>query len=350
MGAHFINKYLFPGGVGVSLSFAISGFLIAHVMLEESASTQHISLKNFYLRRIFRLYPVIVVYVFIVLIYMALEGKLPHDYILQTLSVLFYFANYIYPHLLFEKANVLPHVHLWSASVQEHFYIVFPICFFLAARRRRLLLAIVALSCVLPLIARLIYVHGQPLGIVEQYKLVAHMETQYRIDAIGYGALLALLYHSARGQRFLTLFYHPSVLIFAAIILPINLLFPDPVFHSTWAFSIQSIVLTIVLAHILLSPRKITLFLVKVLDSAPFVWIGRRSYSLYVWHAFCDHMLEGLLPNASPFIYSPLLFGLCFVVAAMSYSFLEMPFVRLRYRFGSRDAAPAAHKGFAVAG
>src|ERR1700679_2982959 len=65
---HLVNASLFPGGLGVLIFFVISGFLITRLMLVEYKATGTMSLRNFYLRRIFRLYPAVLTYTAIIIV------------------------------------------------------------------------------------------------------------------------------------------------------------------------------------------------------------------------------------------------------------------------------------------
>jgi peptidoglycan/LPS O-acetylase OafA/YrhL len=65
--AHFVNPKLFPGGLGVEVFFIISGFLITRLLLAEQRDTGTVSLRMFYVRRICRLYPVIIVFAGVVI-------------------------------------------------------------------------------------------------------------------------------------------------------------------------------------------------------------------------------------------------------------------------------------------
>src|SRR5579871_6236686 len=94
MSSHFLSPRVFPGGLGVLVFFVVSGFLIARLLLAELNSAGSISLGNFYLRRFFRLYPVILVYAIVVITFSALNSR-PLDWY-EPLSALFYFANYVY--------------------------------------------------------------------------------------------------------------------------------------------------------------------------------------------------------------------------------------------------------------
>ena len=129
MASHFVNPHLIPGGFGVLVFFVISGFLITRQLFAELKQANCVSIKNFYLRRVFRLYPVIVVYTLVsVSVYAAGGHKITWS---EPLSALFYFANYLYAYYTIpgHTGGSMPFGIFWSLSVEEHFYLFFPLLF-----------------------------------------------------------------------------------------------------------------------------------------------------------------------------------------------------------------------------
>ncbi|MBE7158986.1 MAG: acyltransferase family protein, partial [Rhodospirillales bacterium] len=139
LAAHFIDDRLFPGGLGVYVFFVISGFLITRLLLAEHKTTGHVSLPSFYFRRVLRLFPVIIVFTLVILGLHLWLGR-PID-LLEPASGLAYFANYLYAWMDRNGvATQMPFGIFWSLSVEEHFYILFPVTLILAgANPRRLL-------------------------------------------------------------------------------------------------------------------------------------------------------------------------------------------------------------------
>ncbi|MGC1297760.1 MAG: acyltransferase, partial [Alloacidobacterium sp.] len=132
----WLQKY---GSRGVDLFFALSGLLICTRLLEEEQLTGTIRLKNFYLRRLFRIQPAVLVYLATICLLM-LAGALQHAWggILFGLLLV---RNYFPLHLVTRDYYT---GHIWSLSVEEHFYLFLP--FFL--RRVRNHRATILLSCV----------------------------------------------------------------------------------------------------------------------------------------------------------------------------------------------------------
>ena len=115
-----------PGGLGVTIFFFLSGYLITTLILDEQTRTETINVRHFYLRRAFRLLPPLLITLAIAYTLVA-AGLLGGGFSWGGLtSQLFYFANYY--GIFFAHENSIPDGTgiLWSLAVEEHFYIVFP--------------------------------------------------------------------------------------------------------------------------------------------------------------------------------------------------------------------------------
>jgi peptidoglycan/LPS O-acetylase OafA/YrhL len=121
-------SFVFNGPFGVNIFFVISGFLITWLLLQEEArsDTHQISLRKFYIRRVFRIFPA---YYFLLLVYalLSIAGFL-------HLSSTTWIASLTYTRQFFPEANVT--THLWSLSVEECFYLIWPVLFLLFPKQR----------------------------------------------------------------------------------------------------------------------------------------------------------------------------------------------------------------------
>ena len=127
--------HIIPGGLGVTIFFFLSGFLITTLLRSELGQTGTISIPNFYVRRFLRLGPPLVVVLSIAygLVFLGLQpgGASWGGFLAQLL----YFANYY--GLFFDPGNSIPLGSgvLWSLAVEEHFYLVYPLLFLWISRR-----------------------------------------------------------------------------------------------------------------------------------------------------------------------------------------------------------------------
>src|SRR6267142_349144 len=103
------------GGWGVRFFFVISGFLITHLLLQEHAKNGSISLKNFYLRRAYRILPVCISYLIVL-------GFFTH----YSQSASLWLANFTFTTNFVDMPHPCPTAHLWSLGVEEQFYLLWP--------------------------------------------------------------------------------------------------------------------------------------------------------------------------------------------------------------------------------
>lgn len=328
--AHAGYGKLVPGGFGVTIFFAISGYLITTLLLNEFGASGTINLKLFYARRALRLFPELLALIVLCLI----AGAALHfrGTLAEKLAGLFYYMNYYYvfgAHYL--ERESYPWRQLWSLAIEEHFYFFFPsvLLFLVRTWRSRLILVLTLIT--LPFLWR--FVTYMALGLPWQYNYVA---TDTRIDSIAWGCLLALLMRMPNGdvrplQR-LPFIGRWAVALGLAIILG-TLLYRNETFRWTWRFSLQGIGIILLMANVLFDPRWKAV--VGILEARPIRYIGRISYGLYLYHMLINRLIE----EAWPGIAAPWLLALSLVislaVASASFRVLEMPLKQLRRRLGS---------------
>ena len=125
LGGHFSVPHI-PNDFGVTLFFFISGFLITRLLLAELIEKGTVSLYQFYVRRILRLYPALLfaIILSVIFYFYVKEKTIPTE---ELTSALFYFANYYGLSKGYDVANTF--TILWSLAVEEHFYLLFPLMF-----------------------------------------------------------------------------------------------------------------------------------------------------------------------------------------------------------------------------
>ena len=135
---YFLGNLILPGGfLGVDIFFVISGYLISSLIYRELKETKNFSFKNFYERRARRILPALFV-VILVSIPFAWKYILPTSFIDYAKSILysigfgsnfyFYFSGQLYGA---ESGLLKPLLHTWSLSIEEQYYIIFPLLFFI---------------------------------------------------------------------------------------------------------------------------------------------------------------------------------------------------------------------------
>ncbi len=323
---HFGAPFI-PGSFGVLLFFVISGFLITRLLFAERKQTGNVDLKRFYARRIFRLYPVIVIYTILTVSVFWAYGRTIAW--IEPVSALFYFTNYLYSNADF--GGTMPFAIFWSLSVEEHFYLLFPLIFVLVSGNvGRLAAAILAVCLICPLLRFVVvFLHPEFLHSVYFY-----YRSEFRLDSIGYGVLLAVVCESKTGWRLMQTILRPMYVIAAICVILVSFAIRDFWFRETLRYSMQSMAATVLLAALLFCNEYRPLQI--VLNSGLARWIGVLSYSLYVWHWVIGSVVDGLLPGFSTVPKAVIKFVLCIFTAAVSHYAIERPFMRLRHQFGSR--------------
>jgi peptidoglycan/LPS O-acetylase OafA/YrhL len=296
------------GALGVRCFFVISGYLITTLLVREHARTGRISLRDFFLRRTFRIFPAFYVYVLVVAVGAWLGALVlaRHD----VTFALTYTMNYHHP-------RGWPLGHIWSLSVEEQFYLLWPALMALAGPRwiRVIALAMIVLAPAFR-VAAWFWAPYRDDVIVEAYPCV--------MDAIAAGSALALfraeLAASPRYQWFLR---SPLFVIVPAVMFYCNL--PNRVaFEYTVAITLQNLGFALIIDRYA-SASGGPIF--AALNWRPLAWIGTLSYSLYLWQQpFLDR------ESTRWFTAFPVNLVLVFACALASYRLVEKPFFALRDR------------------
>lgn len=324
--SHSGLERIIPGVFGVTVFFFISGFLITTLLVREHAETGRIGVGNFYARRMLRLYPPLLFFIAVCAVAAIARGEAINP--LGLAGALFYFANYV---AIFDMQALSAFGgHLWSLAVEEHFYFFFPLLLIWLLGRPRLLIAVPFALCLAALAGRVAVTVFYPQIAVDYTGMASEM----RIDAILAGAIAALIWSRPGGDEFVRrVTWWPWIVIGAAAILA-SFLIRDAFFRSTIRYSLQELALVPLVLAATVSPR--FPWLVRLLDAAPLVWIGRRSYALYLWHIAIFELLIRLKPAEANLLAVYLLgWIVAFAVADVSYRLIERPVFALRRRFGS---------------
>jgi peptidoglycan/LPS O-acetylase OafA/YrhL len=268
--SHFGADGVIPGGFGVTLFFFISGYLITTLMIREYAENGTISISSFYARRLLRLAPALMAMILAVsFTFFVLFGFVNGS---QASAGIFYYMNY---YVLWGGKADMPLGPLWSLAVEEHYYLLFPAIFlWLWKYKERFVASVVAVIAVL--LWRTFLILMWHVGQDRTY-----LATDTRMDSILYGAILAGMLNTSWtivAKHFESWF----ALISASLMLLITFVYRNEVFRETARYSLQGMALLPLFYATLFSSR---LALVRsILETGPFLWIGKLSYSLYLWH------------------------------------------------------------------
>jgi peptidoglycan/LPS O-acetylase OafA/YrhL len=294
------------GALGVTVFFAVSGFIITTLLLREEQRHGAVSLTGFYLRRMFRIFP---------LYYLALaaaavatlgvgrdEGSRE-----QFAAALPLFASF--------NGDLLPATitfgHSWSLGVEEKFYLVWPLLAFTAVATRRR--AVLAASLVVLATALTFFPATNYFG---------------AYTPILGGCLLAVLLQHPTTFRRVAVLAHPGVAAVAVAALVGAAVAVDPVGAHRPVFAV---LLVAALPALLLNR-----WMVRVLSWRPLVYVGLRSYALYLFHPLVIRAVDRVAPPGGPVVVQAARFLLVvaagLVVAEVLFRLVERPMIRLGHR------------------
>lgn len=330
---HLRLPWAIGGLLGVTVFFVLSGYLITSLLIAEWDSTRRIDLKQFWLRRVRRLVPAIV---FLLVAVAALCTLLDHTLLTKMrpdiLPSLLFYNNWwqIFRDVSYFEALGAPSplAHFWSLAIEEQFYLVWPVVLFLALRKGAKTKTLGAATLVLAALSALemallfnpsadpsrVYygtdtrafslligaalAFAWPAGqIGAKNALRLGRPVRRVLDGIGLVALVALLAMMAFANGFSPFLYRGGILLAS--------------------------LLTAVVIAVMVHPDSL---LGRVAGTAPLVWVGKRSYGIYLWHYPLFLLMNPRTSTAEmPWWLYLVEVAVVFAVAAFSYRFVENP-------------------------
>jgi len=327
--AHTIAHWV-PGGLGVTLFFFISGFIITRGLLGEELDRA--SIGRFYVRRIFRLAPALLVFIVVASLTMAAVGfPIPLSDIKASLL---YYANY-HSFAVIEGKVRSPLGITWSLAVEEHFYLLFPLLMLALHGKIKRLEFVLAATLVAVLAWRLVLV-----GTVPDERI--YQGTDTRIDSLAYGCLLSVLFVRAKAQghatRLLTLLSSNMALVGGLLLLLFTVVYRDPQFRESFRYTLQGLSFVPLFCNLFWAQKSGPVR--RLLELRPMVYIGAVSYSLYLYHFLGASVGLAVVSDANPAGRALLALSIGVVGTLFSYYVVERPVRRIGYRL--TQGAPSA--------
>jgi peptidoglycan/LPS O-acetylase OafA/YrhL len=328
-----LQSYAIRGSAGVDIFFAISGFLICTLLLREQKKTGRINLRSFYIRRVFRILPPY-------LLYLAVIGVLASTgYIMVTrqefISCLLFFRNYLPLQLTRDGGWYTG--HFWSLAVEEHFYLLWPALLLLLHRRRAALTAIVVILAITIWRTLDLRFHFIPVNAVQIFE----HRTDTRLDCLIWGCLFATAYTSDAARQWLKAWINPYIWLASAAVLIVLTaeFFGRGSLRPAIAATVRPPLFALLVVATVIQPQWLV---ARILEDARLRWIGRISYSLYIWQQL--FLVVHSVPRPLPFgrwQEVPRAF-LCIAVCALaSYYLVEQPLIRLGHKLSGRRSPTA---------
>ena len=337
---HIDANYLPGGFLGVDLFFVLSGYLISSLIIKEYKSTGTVNLYNFYVRRARRLLPAVYFMITVVLIIITLfNGVLLKKSYLDALFGYIYSSNWWY---IFHKLDYFdsfgsqsPFKHLWSLAIEEQFYMFFPLIFLIFNRKSKSnngnsklnknFIYVVLSLILVSLIAHILLFDINNINRI-------YFGTDTRAFSLLVGVVGAILYPmdrlSERTTKKDNMIY--SIVSLVSILVLIGIMINTS--EYTWLYRGGFLLVAIIGLIIIISSGRQYTFMSKLLSFKPFVFIGKISYSLYLWHFPILVVTTPVSEIGNPnLFYVTLRIVLIFLVATGSYMFVETPIRKLGF-------------------
>ncbi len=305
------------GNLGVEIFFVISGFLITSLLLREREKYGDISLRNFYIRRLFRIFPPFYFYVGVIVVLTAVSSlEVPRGDILSALAFVWNYSP---------TAHSWALSHTWSLSVEEQFYLFWPATMVLIlAKGSRKTAAVFAFALIVlaPMLRVLTHLTHHPF-LAERINFMLHT----RVDALMFGCVAALLSGAPLFERFYRTIER-WIWTFPIFIFGIS-----PFLTRHWGgaylyvigFSLEGGMIAVTILWLIRNSKSVA---GQILNSRPMVHVGIISYSLYLWQQL---LLNGM--NTSFFGQFPCNLVFMLLAAEFSYYVIERRFLGWRWRF-----------------
>jgi peptidoglycan/LPS O-acetylase OafA/YrhL len=322
------------GSKAVSFFFVLSGFLISYLLMEERRKTGDISIKDFYIRRILRIWPVYYLVVVVVLF------VLPHVFDLSWLGIEMYdskftlkavFLLFIVPNLLrIYSPSIVGGNQLWSIGVEEQFYLIWPV---LVRWFFRYLIQFLILFVVI----KFLITAGLSFISADRGSLVLSAITRFwillKIEQMAIGAIGAwILFY--RKEQILKILYHKLTWLASLL----ALVFLMTVHMDHWAVNYaEAVVFLLVIMNLSTNPQ------IRISMEHPVLTkLGNISYGIYMYHTICVTICIYILRSfgvheSNLVLFNVLMYGLSIgltiAVAQLSYHYFEKRFLDLKERF-----------------
>ncbi len=326
------------GHQGVALFFVLSGFLITYLLLVEWEKTHHIAVKNFYIRRILRIWPLyylIMILTFFILPYFITIGpvaKLHEHFGLKILLFLFMLPNV----LRVTESPVVGANQSWSVGVEEQFYILWPL---LIRKFRKNLLKFLIIFIVLKFTVSVIMAISLDYILTPDYRYMAYLRTiqrfwdLFQIEQMSFGAIGAYILFYKK-EKILQMVYHPAAQIFMGL----GIIF---LLGTRFLFIGHTILEAMIFIILILNISTNKSFFLK-LENPWYAYLGNISFGIYMYHTLCIAIVMTILQKIGLdkenwIAFNAILYSVSIILtiglAGLSYKYYESYFLTLKQKF-----------------
>ena len=330
------------GELGVTLFFTLSGFLITYLLLVEKERFGTIAVKEFYIRRVLRIWPL---YYLIVILGLFV---LPHisffnipqytEGVSYRFGVKVFFYGLLLPNVISNLYAYMPFIaQTWSIGIEEQFYIIWP---WLVKSTRRYLNVLIGIIIGMLLITNILYPFAdlsadisQASGKTKLCTFLYKFFSMLRISCMAIGGIGAYLLY-IKNTRVLNTFYLPAVQVLSVVGVILLVAFGVEIPFINHEF--YAVIFIIIILNLASNERSLFSLEHKTLD-----YLGKISYSIYMWHniaiifglhaaRYFNPQLDDLLSNS---IYYMVTFIVTFALSVASFEWFEMRFLKFKHLF-----------------
>ncbi len=334
---HF-NDYRVPNGfLGVDIFFVLSGYLITNVIYNEIKQNKF-SFKDFYIRRIKRILPAFFT-VLIVGLALARLLFLPDDYSEvkeSALSAILFVGNFFFAQLdggyFSGEINQKPFLQLWSLAVEEQFYFIFPIILIGLTTFTQKCKRFIHSGTILILILLGLTTISTLSGLIH-YTWDSYYLAHIRFSEMLIGAMLAIfLVEHPKSQISST---NNKILSIVSLIIILVSIFWGP-YVKPYFPGVLALIPCLATSGLIYAGRNTEQWYNKLMSITPIVWVGKISYSLYLWHWTLLAIFRYVADGRSFPIHTQIgLLALIFICSTLSYYFIEEPLRHRKWSFSS---------------
>lgn len=346
------TDYLQVGWIGVQFFFVLSGFLITGILLDMKGSLPPKEyFFKFYGRRFLRIFPLYYFYLLLMggialwLIYVAFRPNYMKLFLDQVQYAILYVYDFFFATNIVKNSHFLD--HFWSLSVEEQFYIFWPLLILLVPEKalKKLFLSFIVLGPLFRFIFLLIHRSGEFRFLANPVEWFIYPLPFSHIDAFAFGAYLSRYSIPRAKEQFFVLLGLLPIIGYAtqyiatgeigaisAFGFPI---FLGPAYQFIWGYSLLNYFFAVTL-YIVAREGMFNRFL----DWKPMQYLGKISYGLYVYHFpivwFAGRIRDfGVPESLAKMLIALIAFVATLLIASASYHWMEKPLLNLKDRFFS---------------
>jgi peptidoglycan/LPS O-acetylase OafA/YrhL len=299
------------GGIGVQIFFILSGFLITTILLDEFYKNGSINIRFFYFKRTLRLFPALFTMLIVVFIYAFFTKNIlvKNTLFKEITASALYITNLVYGKGMWKNHHPIALAHTWSLAVEEQFYLIWPCLFLFLMFYFGIKYFKVALI--------LLFIFS-----ISYYFINSHSFYNILDESLILGCLLAIFRFSGN----VTMRISPTMLFISLLLLTFYGISPFRYYflssnHLIFSKFFVDILSSIVLLGLVDNSSKD--FTKKLLSTDLFVYVGKISYSLYLWHKPVFVYFSCLSVSFKPSTLFILKFIVTFILAILSWELIE---------------------------